>query len=102
MELMLIPDGYTFACQPTDISWNKPLTYEMRKNWVENMLLQLRTPTYTLPFKLKTPSRQQLGQLDAEPDWELLKRLLDEVPVVRHAVDARSDIDTLVEEDPDG
>ncbi|KAG1689689.1 hypothetical protein DVH05_002046 [Phytophthora capsici] len=27
----------------------------------------------------------------SEPDWELLRRLLEEVPVVRHAMDTRHD-----------
>ncbi|KAG2786645.1 hypothetical protein PC116_g21747 [Phytophthora cactorum] len=36
---------------------------------------------------------------DSEPDWELFERLLQEVPVVRHVVDPRRDIDTLAAED---
>ncbi|KAG6624032.1 Gag protein [Phytophthora cinnamomi] len=36
---------------------------------------------------------------DAEPDWALLDRLLDEVPVIRHFVDPNRDIDTLVLEE---
>ncbi|KAG6942601.1 hypothetical protein JG688_00018030 [Phytophthora aleatoria] len=36
---------------------------------------------------------------DSEPDWELFERLLQEVPVVRHLVDPRRDIDTLAGED---
>lgn len=52
VELMPIPHDYTFACQPGYISWNKPLEETMRKNWVGNMLQQLRTST---TFKLKAP-----------------------------------------------
>ncbi|GMF65054.1 unnamed protein product [Phytophthora lilii] len=36
---------------------------------------------------------------DAEPDWNLFSRLLDEVPVVRHFVDPARDIDTLAEDE---
>ncbi|POM74466.1 Hypothetical protein PHPALM_8576 [Phytophthora palmivora] len=106
VELMAIPAGYTFACQPADISWNKPLKDKMRKNWVENMLEQLRASTSTLPFKIKAPTRQQLigwtknswkaCLAKRELDWGLLRRLLEEVPVVRHAVDTRHDIENFV------
>eukprot|EP00644_Phytophthora_capsici_P007869 jgi/Phyca11/126417/e_gw1.63.164.1 len=33
---------------------------------------------------------------DSETGWELLRRLLEEVPVVRHAVDTRHDIENFV------
>lgn len=34
--------------------------------------------------------------LDTEPEWALLKQLLEEVPVIRHFVDPNRDIETLV------
>ncbi|EGZ17137.1 hypothetical protein PHYSODRAFT_500788 [Phytophthora sojae] len=57
------------------------------------------TGTGKLPkqFKRVTVSFQhKLSRLlHIEPDWELLSRLLDEVPVIRHVVDPNRDIDTL-------
>ncbi|POM59094.1 Hypothetical protein PHPALM_36179 [Phytophthora palmivora] len=53
MELMAIPAGYTFACQPANISWNKPLKDMLRKNW-------LRNSRSSVPFKLKAPTRHEL------------------------------------------
>ncbi|POM63351.1 hypothetical protein PHPALM_21268 [Phytophthora palmivora] len=51
VELMAIPAGYTFACQPADISWNKPLKDMLRKNWNSRS---------SVPFKLKAPTRHEL------------------------------------------
>ncbi|POM74074.1 Extracellular dioxygenase [Phytophthora palmivora] len=59
VERMAIPAGYTFACQPADISWNKPLKDMLRKNWVEYMLQQLQNSRSSVPFKLKAPTRHE-------------------------------------------
>ncbi|KAE9355077.1 hypothetical protein PR003_g3034 [Phytophthora rubi] len=31
VELMKVPPGYTYACQPADVAWNKPLKDTIRK-----------------------------------------------------------------------
>ncbi|KAL3658728.1 hypothetical protein V7S43_019097 [Phytophthora oleae] len=44
------------------------------------------------------PQNEIQMPLDAEPDWEELNRLLEEVPVVHHFVDSSRDIDTLTDD----
>ncbi|EEY66800.1 uncharacterized protein PITG_17366 [Phytophthora infestans T30-4] len=47
-------------------------------------------------FKRVAISYAYKFRLWSEPNWELLRRLLEEVPVVRHAVDTRHDIENFV------
>ncbi|KAG3113477.1 hypothetical protein PI125_g7311 [Phytophthora idaei] len=33
VELMEVPPGYTYVCQPADVDWNRPLKELLRKQW---------------------------------------------------------------------
>jgi hypothetical protein len=58
--LMQVPAKYTWACQPADISWNKPLKDRLRQAWLESLKNQLTSRQVGTRFKLKAPNRAQM------------------------------------------
>ncbi|KAE9004730.1 hypothetical protein PF011_g12332 [Phytophthora fragariae] len=60
VELIKVSPGYTFACQPADIAWNKPVKDRLRANWGQQMLQQLRAFEPGTSFKLVAPTRLDL------------------------------------------
>ncbi|KAE8996813.1 hypothetical protein PR003_g20768 [Phytophthora rubi] len=60
VELMKVPPGYTYACQPADVAWNKPLKDTIRKSWIDFLLQQVRTAGAGVSFKMTPPARQDV------------------------------------------
>jgi hypothetical protein len=59
--LMKVPPRFTWACQPADLAWNKPLKCKLRSLWVSLLRDQLaRHIDPEIPFKLVPPSRGTL------------------------------------------
>lgn len=57
VELMRIPGGYTYACQPADLAWNRPLKERLRKQWVDFLLAQVRAAGAGVAFRMAPPQR---------------------------------------------
>jgi hypothetical protein len=60
VELMKVPPGYTYVCQPADVAWNRPLKEAIRKQWVGFLLQQVRAAGAGVPFKMTPPSRRDV------------------------------------------
>lgn len=60
VELMRIPAGYTYACQPADLTWNRPLKESLRKQWVDYLLGQVRAAGAGVAFKMAPPQRKDV------------------------------------------
>jgi hypothetical protein len=58
--LKCVPPKYTWACQPADISWNKPLKDRLRRAWIDALVQQLRHRDTDVPFKLVAPDRNRM------------------------------------------
>uniref|UniRef100_H3GSL2 DDE-1 domain-containing protein n=1 Tax=Phytophthora ramorum TaxID=164328 RepID=H3GSL2_PHYRM len=58
VDLMKVPPGYTYVCQPADVAWNRPLKEAIRKQWVEFLLQQVQDAGPGVPFKMTPPSRR--------------------------------------------
>jgi hypothetical protein len=62
VELMRVPAGYTYACQPADIAWNRPLKEHLRKRWIDYLLAQVRAAGPGVAFRLVPSKRADVVQ----------------------------------------
>jgi len=58
--LLRVPPGFTWACQPADLSWNKPLKDRLRGKWVASLYGQLVSRTEGVPFTCGGPKRDDV------------------------------------------
>lgn len=54
---MRVPAGYTYAYQPADIEWNRPLKEHLRKRWIAFLLAQVRAAGPGVAFRMVPPKR---------------------------------------------
>lgn len=64
VEIMRVHPGYTYVCQPADVSWNKPLKDVMRAKWVAFLQEQVRSigirQLGNSSLKIAAPSRKDM------------------------------------------
>lgn len=64
VEIMRVHPGYTYVCQPADVSWNKPLKDVMQAKWVAFLQDQVRSigirQLGNSSLKIAAPSRKDM------------------------------------------
>ncbi|RHY64721.1 hypothetical protein DYB30_014022 [Aphanomyces astaci] len=56
-----IPPRFTWACQPADVAWIRPMKAHLRQMWIDNIRRQvLRHKSQTETFQLQAPKRPTL------------------------------------------
>lgn len=60
VHLMRVLPGTTSACQPADISWNKPLKDRLHEKWTQHVHRQLDGHSSGSLFRLRPPCRQEV------------------------------------------
>jgi hypothetical protein len=60
VHLLRVPPGFTWACQPADLSWNKPLKDRLRGKWVASLYSQLAARADGVPFTFAGPKRDDV------------------------------------------
>ena len=84
-DILMIPPGCTFKCQPMDVCINKPFKAILRKYWVTYISEIIEQMPATTPddFKLPPPSRQDMEDWVEEAyrlissDKDMVKRSFD-------------------------
>ncbi|KAE9042823.1 hypothetical protein PR001_g6037 [Phytophthora rubi] len=59
-ELLKVPPGYSYVCQPADVAWNQPFKSRLRQQWVEFLVAQVRAAGAAVAFKMLPPTRSEL------------------------------------------
>jgi hypothetical protein len=73
VELLRVPPGFTWACQPADLSWNKPFKDQLRGRWVAHLFKQLESRVDGDRFVFVGPDREDVVEWAVDA-WAALSK----------------------------